>query len=179
MRMIFHTVLPVIIFIALVNGAKHWTAGERVQYLLAGYDPIGRPIRNATHIIQATIDVVLQQVVDLDEKNQILLTSLLIQLKWHDEVLDHRLRSLRDLIAETEKFTTRVRSDSGEDISDVGGLSFVLPPDRIWTPDLYVYNNAADGKKGMLKVDESRLRVNRRGKCNLFSSITDMTTDLV
>lgn len=158
------TLASFLLTVLLVCNAKQWTVRERVHYLLAGYDSIGRPVQNATTPIQALIDVVLQQVVDLDEKNQVLVTSLLIQLKWRDEILSHKLQILRALIRRDWQPTDQTDSNGGGNLFDVDEISFVLPSDRIWTPDLYVYNNAADGNKGMLRVEESRLRVSECGE---------------
>ncbi|TPP64397.1 Acetylcholine receptor subunit alpha-type acr-16 [Fasciola gigantica] len=155
-------VLFLLVFV--VCDARQWTVRERLRYLLADYDPMGRPVQNATSAIKASIDVVLQQVVDLDEKNQVLLTSLLVQLRWYDEILAQRMQSLRTLIRRDQEPTDHSDSKGDYIFPNAEPIGFVLPSDRIWTPDLYVYNNAADGNNGMLKVEESRLRVSEQGE---------------
>ncbi len=69
---------------------------------------------------------------DLDEKNQILVTSVVVKLQWND---------------------WRLSWDPSE-FDDQRDL--ILNSQQVWLPDVYVYNNAAAGDKGFLFVNESR-----------------------
>ncbi|CAH8868697.1 unnamed protein product [Trichobilharzia szidati] len=120
---------------------------EVIRQLLTNYEPASRPVKLGNETLEASVQVILQQVVDLDEKNQILLTSLLVQLKWIDQTIKHRMLQLY----KHSEFEDRL-------------TSLVLPSSRVWTPDLYVYNNADDGKNGLLDVRQSRVRVSKGGE---------------
>lgn len=125
-----------------------------IKQLLSNYEIASRPIQYGNETLNIFLCIILKQIIDLDEKNQILHTSLLIQLKWIDETIQLRMLQLYDLYHRnntTNKLKTYFPS-------------LVLPSSRIWTPDLYVYNNADDGKNGLLDVSHSRVRISQKGK---------------
>ena len=55
-----------------------------IRSLLKGYEPLARPVKNASipHTLQ--IIVTLKQIVDLDERNQILKTNVWLEYYWND-----------------------------------------------------------------------------------------------
>ena len=64
-------------------------------------------------------DVSLHQIIDVDEKNQILTTNCWITAKWIDSHLTWNA-------------------------SDFGDISTIrLPYDRVWLPDIILYNKSA------------------------------------
>ncbi|CAH8658467.1 unnamed protein product [Schistosoma rodhaini] len=114
---------------------------------------ISRPIKLGNETIQLFIQLILQQIIDLDEKNQILFTSLLIQLKWIDQTIKLKMLQLYN----------NNYNHNNEELKNYF-TNLVIPSSFIWTPDLYVYNNADDGKNGLLDVSQSRVRINQNGE---------------
>ncbi|CAH8617417.1 unnamed protein product [Heterobilharzia americana] len=153
-----YVILLILIFQYLsihVCSCYQFSEREVVRQLLTNYEPASRPVKLGNETLEASIQVALQQVVDLDEKNQILMTSLLVQLKWIDQTIKYRMLQLFDIHGtssnKNKQFEERL-------------TSLVLPSSRVWTPDLYVYNNADDGKNGLLDVPHSRVRVSQGGE---------------
>ena len=55
-----------------------------VRKLLRDYEPLARPVNNSTMPVTLTIIVTLRQIVDLDERNQILKTNIWLEYYWND-----------------------------------------------------------------------------------------------
>jgi len=86
--------------------------------LTAPYKNLERPTLNESLSVPLSIYLDLQQLIDLDEKNQILTTNIWLTLTWEDPQLTWNpleYNNLRD-----------IRVD----------------PSMIWTPDLLLYNSA-------------------------------------
>lgn len=78
----------------------------------------GRPVINRTENILVKFEVFLVQLIDLDERNQVLISNVETQYEW------------RDIGLVWNK-------------DDYGGVADVrLPVDQIWTPDIVLYNYA-------------------------------------
>lgn len=54
------------------------------QDLVIDYDPKERPVKNASDAVKVTLGVDLQQIVNLDERNQILELNAWLNFHWHD-----------------------------------------------------------------------------------------------
>lgn len=78
----------------------------------------GRPVNNMTEKVVVYFEVCLIQLIDLDERNQVLVTNVQTQYVWRDNGL---------------KWNPK----------DYGGLEYIhLPVAKIWTPDIVLYNYA-------------------------------------
>ncbi|XP_061185601.1 neuronal acetylcholine receptor subunit alpha-10-like [Saccostrea echinata] len=91
-----------------------------VRDLLLGYDRRVRPVMpdNTSLPLNVTFGLALSQVIDVDEKNQILTTNCWLNQMWTDYGLRWNPK-------------------------DYGGIKVVrLPYDSIWRPDIFLYNNA-------------------------------------
>ena len=55
-----------------------------VRKLLRDYEPLARPVNNSSMPVTLTIIVTLKQIVDLDERNQILKTNIWLEYYWND-----------------------------------------------------------------------------------------------
>ncbi|VDO92101.1 unnamed protein product [Soboliphyme baturini] len=86
--------------------------------LLQNYDPLVRPVRNETDAIEVKLGIDLQQIIDVDEKNQLIQTNVWLQFEWHDKFLQWQPEEYGNL--------DKVR----------------LPITRIWRPDVLLYNSA-------------------------------------
>ena len=89
-----------------------------LQDLKERYDPVERPVLNHTDAVQVSMHLYLQQIVDVDEKNQVLTLVLWEEFKWSDY---------------------KMRWDPRE----YGGIQQVrLPSGALWKPDVLLFNSA-------------------------------------
>ncbi|KAI3385437.1 hypothetical protein SNEBB_010265 [Seison nebaliae] len=90
-----------------------------IDTLLSRY-PVkwGRPVKRQDDVITVFFGLSLSQLLDLDEKNQVLTTNMWITYKWIDFHL-------------------------AWNPSHYGNITSVrIPPEHIWTPDIVLYNHA-------------------------------------
>ncbi|XP_064647842.1 neuronal acetylcholine receptor subunit alpha-10-like isoform X2 [Lineus longissimus] len=89
-----------------------------IHDLLRNYDKRIRPSRNATEPMNVTFGLALSQIIDVDEKNQIITTNCWLNQNWQD---------------------VKLKWNS----TDYNGIKeIVLPYDVAWKPDTILYNNA-------------------------------------
>ncbi|XP_057378607.1 neuronal acetylcholine receptor subunit alpha-10-like isoform X1 [Daphnia carinata] len=89
-----------------------------LQHLMANYDRSVRPSRNAVEPLNITFGLALTQIIDVDERNQILTTNCWMNQMWTDYSLVWN-------------------------VSDFGGIRVVrIPADKVWKSDIILYNNA-------------------------------------
>ncbi|XP_062332537.1 neuronal acetylcholine receptor subunit alpha-7-like isoform X1 [Osmerus eperlanus] len=86
--------------------------------LMANYNRLERPVVNDSSAILVELGMTLLQIIDVDEKNQVLMTNAWLQLYWTDAYL----------------------SWNPEQYPGVQNLRF--PSSQIWTPDILLYNSA-------------------------------------
>ncbi|XP_063314792.1 neuronal acetylcholine receptor subunit alpha-6 [Pelobates fuscus] len=105
------------------------------QKLFARYNQYIRPVRNVSDPVMVKFEVAITQLVNVDEVNQILETNLWLRHIWNDYKLQW-------------------------DPIDFEGIEFMrVPADKIWKPDIVLYNNAVgdfqvEGKtKALLKYN--------------------------
>ncbi|KAG7473332.1 hypothetical protein MATL_G00094620 [Megalops atlanticus] len=86
--------------------------------LMTNYNPLERPVFNDSHSLTVHFSFSLMQIMDVDEKNQVLTTNIWLQLYWSDYYLQWN-------------------------VSDYPGVTNVRFPDsQIWKPDILLYNSA-------------------------------------
>ncbi|KAH3830119.1 hypothetical protein DPMN_103356 [Dreissena polymorpha] len=83
------------------------------------YSPLVRPVKNMNETIKVEISVQLSQIVNLDEKNQIMKTNVWLQLYWED-------------------FQLKWKDDPF--YQEIGELR--INPEFAWRPDVVLFNNA-------------------------------------
>ncbi|CAL8268809.1 unnamed protein product [Boreogadus saida] len=86
--------------------------------LLANYNRLERPVVNDSTAILVELGLTLLQIIDVDEKNQVLMTNSWLQLHWTDAYLTW----------------------NPDNYPGVQNLRF--PSDQIWTPDILLYNRS-------------------------------------
>uniref|UniRef100_A0A8K9XLV0 Neuronal acetylcholine receptor subunit alpha-7-like n=1 Tax=Oncorhynchus mykiss TaxID=8022 RepID=A0A8K9XLV0_ONCMY len=86
--------------------------------LMANYNRLERPVINDSSPLLVELGMTLLQIIDVDEKNQVLMTNAWLQLYWTDVYL----------------------SWNPEKYPGVQNLRF--PSSQIWTPDILLYNSA-------------------------------------
>uniref|UniRef100_A0A914Y6N4 Neurotransmitter-gated ion-channel ligand-binding domain-containing protein n=1 Tax=Panagrolaimus superbus TaxID=310955 RepID=A0A914Y6N4_9BILA len=88
--------------------------------LLNNYNALERPVENSSEALVVKVRLFMQQIVDVDEKNQMVQINAWIRYIW----FDYKLKW---------------------DPSDYGGITDVRFPgslDQIWKPDVLLYNSA-------------------------------------
>ncbi|XP_076878048.1 neuronal acetylcholine receptor subunit beta-3b [Brachyhypopomus gauderio] len=92
-----------------------------LRHLFLGYQRWVRPTQHANSTIKVRFGLNISQLVDVDEKNQLMTTNVWLWQEWED----YKLRWNPE---------------------DYGGITFIrVPSESIWLPDIVLYENA-DGR---------------------------------
>ncbi|CAF3600208.1 unnamed protein product [Rotaria sordida] len=102
-----------------------------LKYLLDenNHNPLERPVYNDSHTLTVTMNMALQQIIDFDEKNEILAISGWIVLTWHDYSLQWK----------------------PEEFGNIQAIR--IPSTRVWIPDILLYNSADLNFEGIMKTN--------------------------
>ncbi|XP_060929632.1 neuronal acetylcholine receptor subunit alpha-10a [Limanda limanda] len=93
-------------------------AQQLLKDLFINYTSALRPVEDTNNILNVTLQVTLSQIIDMDERNQILTAYLWIRQVW----VDAHLKWNKD---------------------DYDGLDTIrIPSSYVWRPDIVLYNNA-------------------------------------
>uniref|UniRef100_A0A8D1M438 Cholinergic receptor nicotinic alpha 7 subunit n=1 Tax=Sus scrofa TaxID=9823 RepID=A0A8D1M438_PIG len=85
--------------------------------LVKNYNPLERPVANDSQPLTVYFSLSLLQIMDVDEKNQVLTTNIWLQMSWTDHYLQWNM-------------------------SEYPGVKTVRFPDgQIWKPDILLYNS--------------------------------------
>ncbi|XP_034077022.1 neuronal acetylcholine receptor subunit alpha-7a isoform X1 [Gymnodraco acuticeps] len=107
--------------------------------LMSNYNPLVRPVDNDSQSLTVHFGLTLRQIMDVDEKNQVLTTNIWLQLYWDD-------------------FYLRWNP------SDYPGVPNVRFPDNlIWKPDILLYNSADERFDATFHTN---ILVNSSGTCS-------------
>ncbi|XP_071440724.1 neuronal acetylcholine receptor subunit alpha-7-like isoform X3 [Hetaerina americana] len=109
-----------------------------LNYLLSTYNTLERPVSNESEPLEVKFGLTLQQIIDVDEKNQLLITNIWLSLEWNDYNLkwnDSEYGGVRDLR---------------------------ITPNKIWRPDVLMYNSADEGFDGTYHTN---VVVRHNGSC--------------
>ncbi|XP_046999899.1 acetylcholine receptor subunit beta-like 1 isoform X1 [Schistocerca americana] len=89
-----------------------------VRDLFRGYNKLIRPVQNMTQKVEVRFGLAFVQLINVNEKNQIMKSNVWLRLVWNDYQLQW-------------------------DEADYGGIGVLrLPPDKVWKPDIVLFNNA-------------------------------------
>ncbi|XP_068427352.1 neuronal acetylcholine receptor subunit alpha-7a [Clinocottus analis] len=106
--------------------------------LMTDYNPLVRPVANDSQALTVEFGLILRQIIDVDEKNQILTTNIWLQLSWPDHSLQWNPL-------------------------DYPGVNNVRFPDHlIWKPDILLYNSADERFDAIFHTN---ILVNSSGTC--------------
>ncbi|XP_023339135.1 neuronal acetylcholine receptor subunit alpha-7 isoform X2 [Eurytemora carolleeae] len=92
--------------------------------LLVNYNKLERPVVNESDAVVLTFGLTLQQIIDVDEKNQLLTANVWLNLEWTDVNL-------------------RWNESEYGNVKDIR-----IPPSTIWKPDILMYNSASEAFDG-------------------------------
>uniref|UniRef100_A0A667Z9P3 Neuronal acetylcholine receptor subunit alpha-7 n=1 Tax=Myripristis murdjan TaxID=586833 RepID=A0A667Z9P3_9TELE len=137
--------LPLLVLSHLLPHANLPTVSEQgphqrylLRELLRDYNPMERPVANDSQPLTVRFSFTLMQVMDVDEKNQILTTNAWLQMQWYDHYLQW----------------------NQSEYPGVKNLRF--SPNQVWTPDILLYNSAHDKFDATFKTN---VLVNSSGFC--------------
>ncbi|XP_069138565.1 neuronal acetylcholine receptor subunit alpha-10-like [Argopecten irradians] len=109
------------------------------QDLFRTYDTTPRPVNNISLPVVIKFGVALNQILDLDEKKQVMTTSMWIQESWVDENLQW-------------------------DPRDYAGLdTLMVASTYVWVPDIFIFNTAGGELDGFVNVTGSKLMIKNDG----------------
>merc|ERR1719270_1429478 len=91
---------------------------------MKSYNKLERPVANESNAIQLKFGLALQQIIDVDEKNQIITTNVWLNLEWTDSNL-------------------KWNSSEYGNVEDIR-----MPPSVLWKPDILMYNSASESFDG-------------------------------
>merc|ERR1719422_2874142 len=110
--------LCTILFFSESRGGSH----ERrlLNDLMNSYQKLERPVINESNAVTVKLGLTLQQIMDVDEKNQILTTNVWLNLEWTD-------------------------SNMRWNVSEYNNVKDIrVPPATLWKPDILMYNSASE-----------------------------------
>ncbi|XP_076864248.1 cholinergic receptor, nicotinic, alpha 11 isoform X1 [Brachyhypopomus gauderio] len=120
-----------------------------LKSLLKDYNPMERPVANDSQPLTVVLSLSLVQIMDVDEKNQVLTTNIWLNMRWYDHYLQW----------------------NQSEYPGVKNLRFTT--DQIWTPDILLYNSADEEFDSTFKTN---VLVNSSGYCNYLPPGIFMST---
>ncbi|KAM8904628.1 neuronal acetylcholine receptor subunit alpha-2-like isoform 4-T4 [Spinachia spinachia] len=129
--------------------AEDWTRvhseDKLFRTLFAGYSKWSRPARNITDVVIVKFGLSIAQLIDVDEKNQMMTTNVWLKQVWKEPACDS---TLRPFFCENGVFFCQEWTDyklqwRPSDFDNV--TSIRVPSELLWVPDIVLYNNA-DGE---------------------------------
>ncbi|CAI5438622.1 unnamed protein product [Caenorhabditis angaria] len=104
------------------NSSASYAETKLFTDLLTGYNPLERPVQNSSQPLVVKIKLFLQQILDIDEKNQIVSINAWLSYTW----MDYKLRW------------------NPQKYGGIQDIRFPGSSDHIWKPDVLLYNSAAE-----------------------------------
>ncbi|XP_066276336.1 neuronal acetylcholine receptor subunit alpha-2-like [Branchiostoma lanceolatum] len=110
--------LTVLLLVYVTGGVATQSEERLFRDLFRDYNKWIRPVANISNIVVIEFGLAIAQLLDVDEKNQIMTTNVWLKQKWKDSKLCW-------------------------DPEEYHGVSVIrVPSDMIWLPDIVLYNNA-------------------------------------
>uniref|UniRef100_A0A4W5L0G2 Cholinergic receptor, nicotinic, alpha 4b n=1 Tax=Hucho hucho TaxID=62062 RepID=A0A4W5L0G2_9TELE len=112
--------------------AAHAAEERLLKNLFAHYNMLSRPVANTSDVLLVHFGLSIAQLIDVDEKSQMMTTNVWVKQEWND----YKLRW------------------NPEDYENV--TSIRIPSEIIWRPDIVLYNNA-DGDFAVTHLTKAHL----------------------
>uniref|UniRef100_A0A6Q2Y6H0 Cholinergic receptor, nicotinic, alpha 4b n=1 Tax=Esox lucius TaxID=8010 RepID=A0A6Q2Y6H0_ESOLU len=114
-------------------GVKTHAAEERlIKNLFANYNKLSRPVANTSDVVLVHFGLSIAQLIDVDEKNQMMTTNVWVKQEWND-------------------YKLRWNPEEYENVTSIR-----IPSEFIWRPDIVLYNNA-DGDFAVTHLTKAHL----------------------
>ncbi|XP_073994257.1 neuronal acetylcholine receptor subunit alpha-7-like isoform X15 [Rhodnius prolixus] len=149
--------LPVILALTVLLLPRDSEQGPHekrlLHTLLDHYNVLERPVANESDPLQLSFGLTLMQIIDVDEKNQIVTTNSWLNLDEKNQLL------ITNIWLKLEWNDVNLRWNA----SEFGGVKDLrIPPHRIWKPDVLMYNSADEGFDGTYPTN---VVVRNNGSC--------------
>ncbi|XP_076322928.1 neuronal acetylcholine receptor subunit alpha-7-like isoform X2 [Tachypleus tridentatus] len=132
--------LLILVFSCLPNDSNQgFYERKLINDLMRDYNLLERPVANESEPLLLSFGLTLQQLIDVDEKNQMLVANIWLNLEWVDVNL-------------------RWNPVDYNNIKDIR-----LAPNKIWRPDVLMYNSADEQIDSTYKTN---VVVRHNGSCN-------------
>uniref|UniRef100_A0A3P8RS37 Cholinergic receptor nicotinic alpha 2 subunit n=1 Tax=Amphiprion percula TaxID=161767 RepID=A0A3P8RS37_AMPPE len=105
---------------------------ELFKTLFAGYNKWSRPVPNISDVVIVKFGLSIAQLIDVDEKNQMMTTNVWLKQEWND-------------------YKLRWRPSDYDNVTSIR-----VPSELIWVPDIVLYNNA-DGEFAVTHMTKAHL----------------------
>ncbi|XP_055852189.1 neuronal acetylcholine receptor subunit alpha-7 isoform X6 [Episyrphus balteatus] len=129
----------VFIFLVIIKESCQGPHEKRLlNHLLSNYNTLERPVANESEPLEVKFGLTLQQIIDVDEKNQILTTNAWLNLEWND-------------------YNLRWNDTEFGNVKDLR-----ITPNKLWKPDVLMYNSADEGFDGTYHTN---IVVKHNGSC--------------
>ncbi|MEQ2313690.1 Neuronal acetylcholine receptor subunit alpha-2 [Ameca splendens] len=100
--------------------------------LFSGYNKWSRPVPNISDVVIVKFGLSIAQLIDVDEKNQMMTTNVWLKQEWND-------------------YKLRWRPSDYDNVTSIR-----VPSELIWVPDIVLYNNA-DGEFAVTHMTKAHL----------------------
>ncbi|XP_065200629.1 neuronal acetylcholine receptor subunit alpha-7 isoform X14 [Planococcus citri] len=127
-------IIFIILIVFIVKDSEEGMHEKRLlNNLLRNYNPLERPVAVESEPLNVTFGLTLQQIIDVDEKNQILTTNAWLNLDEKNQILIANLW----LTLEWVDYNLKWNSSEYGNVRDLR-----ITPKNIWRPDILMYNSA-------------------------------------
>uniref|UniRef100_A0A0N5A1G5 Neur_chan_LBD domain-containing protein n=1 Tax=Parastrongyloides trichosuri TaxID=131310 RepID=A0A0N5A1G5_PARTI len=109
----------ILIFIIIKNGSSNILEEKLFKDLMENLNPMERPVFNSSEALIVKMKFFLQQIMDVDEKNQVVQVNAWIRYTW----IDYKLKW------------------NPEEYDNITDIRFNGNTDTIWKPDILLYNS--------------------------------------
>uniref|UniRef100_A0A4W4HQZ7 Cholinergic receptor, nicotinic, alpha 2b (neuronal) n=1 Tax=Electrophorus electricus TaxID=8005 RepID=A0A4W4HQZ7_ELEEL len=105
---------------------------ELFKKLFIGYNKWSRPVPNTSDVVIVKFGLSIAQLIDVDEKNQMMTTNVWLKQEWND-------------------YKLRWKPSDYDNVTSIR-----VPSELIWVPDIVLYNNA-DGEFAVTHMTKAHL----------------------
>ncbi|XP_050995046.1 neuronal acetylcholine receptor subunit alpha-2 isoform X2 [Labeo rohita] len=125
------TLLCIILFSCCEKTHSH-AEDELFKKLFDGYNKWSRPVPNTSDVVIVKFGLSIAQLIDVDEKNQMMTTNVWLKQEWND-------------------YKLRWKPSDYDNVTSIR-----VPSELIWVPDIVLYNNA-DGEFAVTHMTKAHL----------------------
>ncbi|XP_077441713.1 neuronal acetylcholine receptor subunit alpha-4-like [Vanacampus margaritifer] len=113
-------------------GPRAHAEEKLLQVLFLRYNKLSRPVENSSDTVLVHFGLSIAQLIDVDEKNQMMTTNVWVKQEWND-------------------YKLRWNPEEYENVTSIR-----IPSELIWRPDIVLYNNA-DGDFAVTHLTKAHL----------------------
>ncbi|XP_057713502.1 neuronal acetylcholine receptor subunit alpha-4b [Corythoichthys intestinalis] len=113
-------------------GPRAHAEEKLLQDLFVRYNKLSRPVENSSDTVLVHFGLSIAQLIDVDEKNQMMTTNVWVKQEWND-------------------YKLRWNPEEYENVTSIR-----IPSEIIWRPDIVLYNNA-DGDFAVTHLTKAHL----------------------